>query len=72
MVLHSGPSGSLVAQGKDRGAKKERKKIMPSSSIAQQNFMKAELARKRAGKKTRTGMTEKQLEDFAKSRVKKK
>jgi uncharacterized protein DUF3008 len=39
--------------------------FMPSTSIAQQQFMGAELARKRAGKKTRTGMSEKQLEEFA-------
>lgn len=45
---------------------------MPSSSRKQQQFMGAELARKRAGKKTKTGMTESQLKDFAKSRKKKK
>jgi hypothetical protein len=38
---------------------------MPSKSDKQQRFMGAELARKRAGKKTQTGMSEKQLEDFA-------
>lgn len=38
---------------------------MPAKSKAQQQMMGAELARKRAGKKTRTGMTEKQLEEFA-------
>lgn len=38
---------------------------MPSVSVAQQHLMGAELARKRAGKKTRTGMSEKQLEEFA-------
>lgn len=38
---------------------------MPSTSKKQQRFMGAELARKRAGKKTRTGMNEGQLEDFA-------
>ena len=38
---------------------------MPSKSKAQQRFMGAELARKRAGKPTRTHMTESQLEDFA-------
>ncbi len=32
--------------------------------------MGAELARKRAGKKTKTGMSEKQLEDFAKKKRK--
>jgi len=38
---------------------------MPSVSKKQQKLMGADLARKRAGKKTRTGMTEKQLKDFA-------
>jgi hypothetical protein len=38
---------------------------MPAKSEKQRKFMGAELARKRAGKKTRTGMSEKQLEDFA-------
>lgn len=33
--------------------------------------MGAELARKRAGKKTQTGMSEKSLRDFAKKPVKK-
>jgi len=38
---------------------------MPSKTERQRKFMGAELARKRAGKKTKTKMTEKQLEDFA-------
>lgn len=38
---------------------------MPSVSKRQQAFMGAELGRLRAGKKTRTGMKESQLEDFA-------
>jgi hypothetical protein len=38
---------------------------MPAKSKAQQGFMGAELARKRAGKGTKTGMSEKQLKDFA-------
>lgn len=38
---------------------------MPAKSKAQQRFMGAELARKRAGKKTVTGMSEAQLEEFA-------
>lgn len=33
--------------------------------------MGAELARKRAGKKTKTGMSEKQLREFAKKKGKK-
>ena len=38
---------------------------MPAKSKAQQRFMGAELARKRAGKKTRTKMSEGQLEEYA-------
>ena len=38
---------------------------MPAKSKAQQRLMGADLARARAGKKTRTGMTEKQLEEYA-------
>lgn len=38
---------------------------MPARSEKQRRFMGAELERKREGKKTRTGMTEEQLEDFA-------
>lgn len=38
---------------------------MPSVSKAQQHMMGADLARARAGKKTRTGMSEEQLEHFA-------
>ena len=43
---------------------------MPSKSQAQQKFMGADLARARAGKKTRTGMSESQLEDFASTKRK--
>jgi hypothetical protein len=43
---------------------------MPSKSKSQQEFMGAELERKRAGKKTRTGMSEEQLEDFASTKRK--
>jgi hypothetical protein len=45
---------------------------MPSTSERQRRFMGAELARKRAGKKTRTGMSAKQLRDFAKKPIKRK
>jgi hypothetical protein len=38
---------------------------MPAVSKKQQQFMGAELARKRAGKKTTTGMSETQLSEFA-------
>jgi hypothetical protein len=38
---------------------------MPAKSEKQRKFMGAELERKREGKKTKTGMSESQLEDFA-------
>jgi len=38
---------------------------MPAKCKAQQQMMGAELARKRAGKKTRTGMSEAQLKEYA-------
>lgn len=40
--------------------------MSPAKSAKQRRFMAAELSRKRAGEKTRTGMSEKQLRDFAK------
>lgn len=43
---------------------------MPAVSKKQQMFMGADLSRARAGKKTRTGMSEKQLEDFASTKRK--
>ena len=42
-----------------------RNNQVPPVSEKQRKFMGAELARKRTGKKTQTGMSEKQLEDFA-------
>jgi hypothetical protein len=45
---------------------------MPAQSEKQRKFMGAELQRKREGKKTQTGMTEKELEDFASKGGKKK
>ena len=44
--------------------------MSPAVSKKQQQFFGAELARKRAGKKTKTKMTEKQLEDFASTKHK--
>ena len=41
---------------------------MPARTEKQRRFMGAELARKRAGKKTKTGMSEKQLRKYAKKR----
>lgn len=43
---------------------------MPAVSKRQQKFFGAELARKRAGKKTKTKMTAKQLEEFARTKRK--
>jgi hypothetical protein len=45
---------------------------MPAKSEKQRKFMTAELARKREGKKTKTGMSERQLEEFAGKQGKKK
>jgi hypothetical protein len=39
--------------------------IMPAKTDKQRKFMRAELSRKRAGRKTRTGMGEKKLEEMA-------
>lgn len=38
---------------------------MPAVSKRQQRFFGAELGRKRMGKKTRTGLSEKKLSEFA-------
>jgi len=43
---------------------------MPAKTEKQRKFMGAELARKRKRKKTKTGMTEKQLKDFARKKRK--
>ena len=45
---------------------------MPGTTERQRRFMGADLARKRAKKKTRTGMTEKQLRDYARKPKKRK
>jgi hypothetical protein len=44
---------------------------VPAKSDRQRRFLAADLERKREGKPTKTGMTTKQLEDFAKKPVKK-
>ncbi len=41
---------------------------MPAKTEKQRRFMGAELARKRKGKKTRTGMSEAELRKFARKR----
>ncbi len=38
---------------------------MPSKTARQRRFMGADLARKRRGKRTKTGMSEKKLREFA-------
>ncbi len=43
---------------------------MPSVSARQQRFMGADLARARAGEKTKTGMSATQLADFARAPIK--
>lgn len=41
---------------------------MPAKSEKQRKFMASELDKKRKGKKTKTGMSESQLKDFAKKK----
>jgi len=41
---------------------------MPAKSAKQRRFMGAELARKRRGKRTRTGMSERKLREYARKR----
>jgi hypothetical protein len=45
-----------------------RRTSVPAPSEKQRRFMGAELARLRTGKKTQTGMSEQQLQDFARKR----
>jgi hypothetical protein len=44
---------------------------MPAKSAKQRKFMGAELARKRSGKRTRTGMSEAKLREYARKRRRK-
>jgi len=48
-----------------RGGGLDAEPEMPARSEKQRRFMGAELSRKRAGKKTKTKMSEGQLEDYA-------
>jgi hypothetical protein len=50
----------------------EQEDQMPAKTEKQRKFMGAELERKREGKKTRTGMSEKELEKMASKDDKKK
>lgn len=43
---------------------------MPAKSKKQQQFMGAELKRKREGKRTKTGMSERQLREYASTKHK--
>lgn len=43
-----------------------RKEVMPVESERQRRFLGAELGRKRAGKKTKTDMSETQLSEYLK------
>jgi hypothetical protein len=52
--------------------RQERSGTMPAKSEKQRKFMGAELQRKREGKKTRTDMSEKELEKYASKPTKKK
>ncbi|KKM91142.1 hypothetical protein LCGC14_1231490 [marine sediment metagenome] len=44
--------------------------MSPAKTERQRRFFGSELSRRRAGKKTRTGLPEKKLEEFAKRRRK--
>jgi hypothetical protein len=46
--------------------------MAPAKSDKQRQFFGAELGGKREGKKTRTGMSERQLKDFASLPIRKK
>jgi hypothetical protein len=54
------------------GHDSSRSDTMPAKSEKQRKFMGAELQRKREGKKTRTDMSEKELENYASKSDKKK
>jgi hypothetical protein len=57
----------LSAEKADGAARTHRTRegAMPAKTEKQRKFMGAELARKREGKKTRTGMSESELEKMA-------
>lgn len=55
-----------MAQGSWPQGFKETK--MPAVSEKQRRFFGAELGRKRAGKRTKTGLSERKLEEFASKR----
>lgn len=54
------------------GAADRKELAMPAKSEKQRKFMGAELQRKREGKKTRTDMSERELEKYASKPDKKK
>jgi hypothetical protein len=54
------------------GSDREGSVAMPAKTEKQRKFMGAELQRKREGKKTRTDMSEKELEKYASKSDKKK
>jgi hypothetical protein len=67
-------SRRLGAEVDDRGGVRATARgdlPMPAKTEKQRKFMGAELQRKREGKKTETGMSEKELEKFASKPTKK-
>jgi hypothetical protein len=58
--------------GGARSTVRARRFVMPAKTEKQRKFMGAELERKREGKKTRTGMSESELEKMASKPGKKK
>lgn len=63
-----GTTGSLSPDTSGPSTPRRKRRRMPAVSEKQRRFMGAELSRKRAGKKTKTGMSTKQLRDFATKR----
>lgn len=64
--LTSGQQPGVVTRGKKTPPKNPKtEKGNPAVSRSQQKFFGAELGRKRAGKKTETGLSEKKLKEFA-------
>ena len=62
--------GSLKAFGFNTIPEIRLTMVDPAVSEKQRKMMGSDLARKRAGQKTRTGMSEAQLEDFARKQKK--
>ena len=67
-MARSGRDDTLASYRRDAWIWQYGGGVMPASTEKQRRLMGADLARKREGKKTKTGMTEKQLREFAKKK----